>query len=152
MAQRCSATFLRQPIAAVRRVPPQNKPIPPLWLGSQRSVNLSTPPANIYSSSVDLQEQDLDAADDALEVPELEEMQAYFQAVRHETLTYLKKLDAKGFEVCPPRTPYPESKLTVAFFQNFTVAHTFCQLIGETNQHLGQVAYIRGLQKNLDKS
>ena len=85
-------------------------------------------------------------------VPELEEMQVYFEAVRTETLTYLKRLDAKGFEICPPRTPYPESKLAVAFFQNFTVGHTFCQLIGETNQHLGQVAYIRGLQKNFNKS
>jgi hypothetical protein len=81
-------------------------------------------------------------------VPDLKEMQTYFEAVRQETLTYLKKLDAKGFEICPPRTPYPESKLAVAFFQNFTVGHTLCQLIGEANQHLD----IRGLQKNLDKS
>ena len=85
-------------------------------------------------------------------VPELEEMQAYFEAVRHETMTYLKNLNAKDFEVCPPSTPYPESKLAVAFFQNFTVGHTFCQLIGETNQHLVQIAYVRGLQNNLDKS
>ena len=32
-------------------------------------------------------------------VPALKEMQAYFEAVRNETLTYLKKLDAKGFEL-----------------------------------------------------
>jgi hypothetical protein len=85
-------------------------------------------------------------------IPELAEMQTYFEAVRKETRTYLKSLDANGFEDRPPRTPYPESSRAVAFFRNFTVGHIFCQLIGEANQHLGQVAYIRGLQKNLDKS
>ncbi|MCK5417679.1 MAG: hypothetical protein KAI93_04215 [Desulfobacterales bacterium] len=57
-----------------------------------------------------------------------------------------------GFEDCPSRTPYPESSRAVAFFRNYTVGHMFCQLIGETNQHLGQVAYIRGLQKHLGTS
>ncbi|MHC4105618.1 MAG: DinB family protein [Planctomycetota bacterium] len=85
-------------------------------------------------------------------IPELKEMQKYFEAVRQETRTFLQTIDTIGFEDCPPRTPYPESNLSVAFFQNFTVGHIFCQLIGEANQHLGQVAYIRGLQKNLDKS
>jgi hypothetical protein len=85
-------------------------------------------------------------------VPELTEMQAYFEAVRKETRTYLQTIDANGFKDRPPRTPYPESKRAVAFFQNYTVGNMFCQLIGEANQHLGQVAYIRGLQKNLDKS
>jgi hypothetical protein len=52
----------------------------------------------------------------------------------------------------PSGTPYPESSRAVAFFQNFTVGHIFCQLIGEANQQLGQVAYLRGLQKQLGKS
>jgi hypothetical protein len=85
-------------------------------------------------------------------VPELKEMQKYFEAVRQETRTYLQTLDANGFEDRPPRTPYPESDRAVAFFRNYTVGHMFCQLIGEANQHLGQVAYIRGLQKQLGKS
>jgi hypothetical protein len=85
-------------------------------------------------------------------VPELKEMKTYFEAVRQETRTYLQTIDVSSFEDRPPRTPYPESSRAVAFFQNYTVVNMFCQLIGEANQHLGQVAYIRGLQKNFDKS
>jgi len=85
-------------------------------------------------------------------VPELREMQTYFEAVRQETRSYLQTIDTHGFENSPPRTPYPESSMAVAFFRNYTVGHMFCQFIGEANQHLGQVAYIRGLQKNLGKS
>jgi hypothetical protein len=85
-------------------------------------------------------------------VPALTEMQAYFEAVRQETRTYLQTIDAHGFEVRPPRTPYPESSRAVAFFRNYTVGQMFCQLIGEANQHLGQVAYIRGLQQDLGTS
>jgi hypothetical protein len=79
-------------------------------------------------------------------VPALKEMQMYFETVRQETRTYLQTLDSIGFENCPARTPYPESSRAVAFFRNYTVGQMFCQLIGEANQHLGQVAYIRGLQ------
>ena len=79
-------------------------------------------------------------------LPPLSEMMAYSETVRHETLTYLGNLKAADFEVRPSGTPYPESKAAVAFFQNYTVGQMFCQFIGEANQHLGQVAYIRGLQ------
>ncbi len=81
-------------------------------------------------------------------VPELTEMQAYCEAVRQETRTYLQTIEDHGFEVRPPRTPYPESSTVVAFFRNYTVGQMFCQLIGEANQHLGQVAYIRGLRQH----
>jgi hypothetical protein len=85
-------------------------------------------------------------------LPPLSEMKAYSETVRHETLTYLRNLEAADFEVRPSGTPYPESKAAVAFFQNYTVGQMFCQFIGEANQHLGQVAYIRGLQKDLKSS
>jgi hypothetical protein len=67
--------------------------------------------------------------------------------VRQETRTYLQTINDHGFEVRPPRTPYPESSTVVAFFRNYTVGQMFCQLIGEANQHLGQIAYIRGLRQ-----
>ena len=82
-------------------------------------------------------------------LPPLSEMMAYSETVRHETLTYLRNLEAADFEVRPSGTPYPESRAAVAFFQNYTVGQMFCQFIGEANQHLGQVAYIRGLQNEL---
>ena len=79
-------------------------------------------------------------------LPALSEMKAYSETVRHETLTYLRNLESADFEVRPSGTPYPESKAAVAFLQNYTVGQMFCQFIAEANQHLGQVAYIRGLQ------
>jgi len=79
-------------------------------------------------------------------VPALKEMQMYFEAVRQETRTYLQALDNTGFEDCPARTPYPESSRVMAFSRNYTVGQMFGPLIGEANQHLGQIAYIRGLQ------
>ena len=80
-------------------------------------------------------------------IPSLSEMKTYSEAVRHETLIYLRNLEAPDFEVRPPGTPYPESKTAVTFFKDYTVGQMFCQFIGEANQHLGQVAYIRGLRK-----
>ena len=34
---------------------------------------------------------------------------------------------------------------------DFTIGRMFRQLIGEENQHFGQIAYLRGLQRGLDK-
>jgi hypothetical protein len=78
-------------------------------------------------------------------LPALSEMKMYSETVRHETLTYLRNLESADFEVRPSGTPYPESRTAVTFFKNYTVGQMFCQFIGEANQHLGQVAYIRGL-------
>jgi hypothetical protein len=81
-------------------------------------------------------------------LPPLSEMKAYAKTVRHETLIYLRNLEVADFDVRPSGTPYPESRAAVTFFQNYSVGQMFCQFIGEANQHLGQVAYIRGLLNN----
>ena len=82
-------------------------------------------------------------------LPALSEMHAYAEAVRHETLSFLRNLDAAAFNSCPQGTPFPESSKAVSYFQNYTVGQMFCQFIGEANQHLGHVAYILGLQNEL---
>lgn len=81
-------------------------------------------------------------------MPPLAEVQAYFDAVRQETLAYLQCLDASDLEVAPKRSPFAEVGVLP---DDFTIGRMFRQLIGEENQHLGHVAYLRGLQRGLDK-
>jgi hypothetical protein len=70
--------------------------------------------------------------------------------VRQETLTYLQGLDDSTLDVHPGRIAFPEVS-TRPLPDDFTIARMFRQLIGEENQHLGQMAYVRGLQRGLDK-
>jgi len=77
------------------------------------------------------------------------EMQEYFKAVRQDTLTFMQTLEAQGFNTPMARPPYPESPQVVAYFEGYTVGRAFRQLIIETSQHLGQMDYIRGLQREL---
>jgi uncharacterized damage-inducible protein DinB len=81
-------------------------------------------------------------------MPPLADVQAYFDAVRQETLAYLQRLDVRELEVAPKRSPFPE---VGGLPDDFTIGRMFRQLIGEENQHLGHVAYLRGLQRGLDK-
>ena len=85
---------------------------------------------------------------DAFTLPPLEEVQTYFDAVRQEMLTYLRQLTPADLDVAPGRSPFPE---VGTLPDDFTIGRMFRQLIGEYNQHLGQVGYLRGLQRGLDK-
>ena len=69
--------------------------------------------------------------------PDLKELLDYFNSVRRRTIEYLDGLDTEGLERCPMPDRRPE----------FTVARVFRQLIGEQNQHLGQIDYILGLKR-----
>jgi uncharacterized damage-inducible protein DinB len=84
-------------------------------------------------------------------MPAVEELQGYFDAVRRETLAYLQRIDAGELDVHPKRIPFPEVSGGRGLPDDFTIGRMFRQLIGEENQHLGQVAYLRGLQRGLDK-
>lgn len=82
-------------------------------------------------------------------VPSLEGLLGYFAAVRQETLAYLRGLDEQALEEHPGRIPFPEvSRRPLP--DDFTIARMFRQLIGEENQHLGQMAYVRGLQRGFE--
>jgi hypothetical protein len=65
---------------------------------------------------------------------------AYYAAVRQETLRYLDTLTTEDLDRCPDPTRSP----------HFTLGRLFSHLIVELSQHLGQVAYIRGLQRGLE--
>ncbi|MGE3537654.1 MAG: DinB family protein [Candidatus Tectimicrobiota bacterium] len=83
-------------------------------------------------------------------VLELALLQGYFDAVRQETLACLRDLPSTAFDVHPQRIPFPEVS-SRPLPEDFTVGRMFRQLIGEENQHLGQIAYLRGWQRGLDQ-
>jgi hypothetical protein len=80
-----------------------------------------------------------------------EDLLQYLDDVRARTIEYVGGLGPEDFDVAPGRTPFPERPSTVRYFEGCTIGRMFRQLIGELNQHLGQVAYLRGLQRGLDR-
>ncbi len=79
-----------------------------------------------------------------------DDLKGYLDDVRRETLEYIQGLDPRDFDIAPERTPFPDNSPAVEFFEGCTIGRMFRQLIGEENQHLGQVAYLRGLQRGLN--
>jgi hypothetical protein len=76
----------------------------------------------------------------AFPVPQLVDMMAYYAAVRQQTLDYLKSLTAAVFD----------KKIKLPFGE-FNVAGVFSIIAGHTAQHVGEVSYLRGLQRGMDK-
>lgn len=81
-------------------------------------------------------------------MPPIAEVLAYFDAVREDMLVYLRGLNDADLDATPGRTPFPE---VGTLPPDFTIGRMFRQLIGEYNQHLGQVGYLRGLQRGLNQ-
>lgn len=81
-------------------------------------------------------------------MPPIAEVCAYFDVVREDMLTYLRGLSDADLDQAPSRAPFPE---VGTLPPNFTIGRMFRQLIGEYNQHLGQVGYLRGLQRGLNQ-
>ena len=75
----------------------------------------------------------------------------YFDAIREETLPYVRALTAADFDLVPDRTPFPEFAASARYFRGRSVGGIFRQLIGEQDQHLGQIAFIRGLKRGFGK-
>src|SRR5262249_23947339 len=65
---------------------------------------------------------------------------AYYEAVRRATLQYLDALAPADLWRCPEPTRRP----------GYTIGRMLSHLIVECSQHLGQVAYLRGLQRGLE--
>ena len=77
-----------------------------------------------------------------------EQLKEYFDAVREETLPYIRSLNDDDFDVVPEdRSPFPENPASVRYFSGRSVSAIFRQLVGEVDQHLGQVSFIRGLKR-----
>jgi len=73
-------------------------------------------------------------------VPELKDLLGYAEAVRPQTVDYLKGMTSDDFDK-KVQTPFGE--LTIGQVLSLTM----CEL----NQHTGQIAYLRGLQRGLNK-
>ena len=72
---------------------------------------------------------------------DLDELMAYYDSVRQETLRYLEGLTSEELEGCPQPALRP----------GYTVGKMFSHLIVEESQHVGQVAYLRGIQRGFNK-
>ena len=70
-----------------------------------------------------------------------DELMVYYDSVRRVTFTYLDSLTGDDLDIChqPERRP------------GYTIGKMFSHLIVEESQHLGQVAFLRGLQRGLNK-
>jgi len=72
---------------------------------------------------------------------DISEIMAYYDSVRSDTLHYLSSLRSLDLDAClhPDRLPC------------LPVGRVFSDLIVEESQHVGQVAYLRGLQRGINK-
>jgi hypothetical protein len=76
----------------------------------------------------------------AFPVPELKDLLDYAEAVRSQTVEYLKAMTSADFDKVI-KTPFGE----------LTIGQMFSLTVCELNQHTGQIAYLRGLQRGLNK-
>ena len=72
---------------------------------------------------------------------DIDDMMGYYDAVREDTLRYLDGLSQDVLETCP----HPERR------PGYTIGKMFSHVIVEESQHVGQIAYLRGLQRGLNK-
>jgi DinB superfamily len=73
-------------------------------------------------------------------VPDVKDVFAYYDAVRNQTMNYLKTLNPADFE--------KKFKLP---FGEFSLAGIFSIIVSHTAQHVGEISYLRGLQRGMDK-
>ncbi len=94
----------------------------------------------------------------AFVVPDLKELLAYAEAVRKDTLEYLKGLKPEDFDrkvnLPPPPAPIAISAGSPAPPRppfNPVVGSMLLMLVTHLSQHAGEISYIRGLQRGMDK-
>ncbi|MEE9146815.1 MAG: DinB family protein, partial [Candidatus Tectomicrobia bacterium] len=66
---------------------------------------------------------------------------AYYDAVRRDTLPYLEGLSPADLDRCPE----PERR------PGYSIGKMFSHILVEESQHVGQVAYLRGIQRGLNQ-
>ena len=73
--------------------------------------------------------------------PDVKMIFAYWDAVRAETKEYLKAMDPEDFE----------KKITFGRMGEVSIASLFTILIVHAGQHSGEISYIRGLKRGMNK-
>jgi len=77
----------------------------------------------------------------AFPVPPLEDLLDYAKATRARTVEYLKTVTLEELA----------KVIKTPIFGEIPIAQVFIILLGDTIQHTGQIAYLRGLQRGLNK-
>ena len=80
---------------------------------------------------------------------EFDDLMAYYDRVYRATIKYLNSLTVEDLDTCPNPKWRPGYDTRVYPF--FSIGKMFTYLIVEGCQHLGHVAYLRGLQRGLGK-
>ena len=70
----------------------------------------------------------------------MKELLDYYDAVRVSTLDYLSSLTSDAFD-----------KVVKLPFGEFTVAGVLALVVSHTAQHLGEISYLRGMLRGMDK-
>ena len=91
-------------------------------------------------------------------VPDSKELLSYTEAVRKDTLEYLKGLRQEDFDK-KVNMPPPPARMAVPAGRsapprppfNPIVGSILLRLITHLSQHVGEISYIRGLQRGMDK-
>ena len=76
----------------------------------------------------------------AFPVPDMKDLLAYYDNVRTKTLDYLNGLTPDAFD-----------KKVKLPFGEFTVAGVFSIIVSHTAQHMGEISYLRGMLRGMDK-
>ena len=76
----------------------------------------------------------------AFPVPDMKDLRGYYDAVRARTLDYLNGLTSGAFD-----------KTVKLPFGEFTVAGVFSIIVSHTAQHMGEISYLRGMLRGMDK-
>jgi uncharacterized damage-inducible protein DinB len=77
----------------------------------------------------------------AFPVREMKDIMAYYDAVRDNTVSYLKGLKPQDLD----------KKYDMKPFGELTTASVFSIIVTHTAQHIGEISYLRGLQRGMDK-
>jgi uncharacterized damage-inducible protein DinB len=77
----------------------------------------------------------------AFQVPELAKILAYADAVRARTKDKLRSMAVEAFD----------EKIAFPNFGEMTVGALFAFMIAHAAEHIGQISYLRGLQRGMDK-
>jgi hypothetical protein len=75
------------------------------------------------------------------QMPNLEDNLVYYTAVRAQTLEYLNSMDNAGFD----------RKFTMPYWGEIPIAMLFFIVVMHTSEHIGEISYLRGLQRGMDK-
>lgn len=77
----------------------------------------------------------------AFPVPELNDIMAYYDAVRAQTLEYVKGAHPEEFD----------KKVSMPPYGDLTIGAILSVIINHSAQHIGEISYLRGLQRGMDK-